>query len=171
MNAAGIPPAPKLQQCSVTSLYGIWAGYASGLAVFAYSRNWIALLAWLVLVPFGKLLHIRFYPHFSSFFGYGQIPADRLPARVERAPVTVTYYSALGCPFCPIVLRRLEALQKPMGFTLETVNLSLHPQFGAKKGIRSVPVVEVGGKRLIGNATSEQLAELIGFPQAALAVS
>ena len=48
-----------------------------------------------------------------------------------------------------------------MGFTLEVVDLTLRPQLLAKRGIRSVPVVEVGGRRLVGNATSEQLAALI----------
>jgi hypothetical protein len=33
------------------------------------------------------------------------------------------------------------------------------------KGIRSVPVVEVGGHRLVGNSTTEQLAGLIALGQ------
>jgi hypothetical protein len=33
------------------------------------------------------------------------------------------------------------------------------------KGIRSVPVVEVGDHRLVGNSTTEQLAELIAVGQ------
>jgi hypothetical protein len=39
--------------------------------------------------------------------------------------------------------------------------LARHECFAASKGIRSVPVVEVGGSRLVGNATTEQLAEMI----------
>jgi hypothetical protein len=35
------------------------------------------------------------------------------------------------------------------------------------KGIRSVPVVEVGDHRLVGNSTTEQLAALIARGQAA----
>ena len=57
--------------------------------------------------------------------------------------------------------RRLEALQREMDFTLTKIDLTFKPQVAASKGIRSVPVVEVGKERLIGNATTEQLAQLI----------
>ncbi len=77
----------------------------------------------------------------------------------------MTYYSLLGCPFCPIVERRLKTPQKEMDFTLTMIDLTLKPLISASKGIRSVPVVEVGKDRLIGNATTEQLAELIGRAQ------
>ena len=75
--------------------------------------------------------------------------------------VAVTFYSFFSCPFCPIVLRRLEALQKVMGFTLKKIDLTLNPQTVIRSGIRSVPVVEVGGKRLVGNLTTAQLSEFI----------
>lgn len=161
------------QSCSVAGLYRIWVGYAAGLIIFAFTANWIGMALWAVLVPVGKLIHIRFFPNFSSFLGYGQIAQDVLPSARsnQSSPVTVTYYSALGCPFCPIVLARLEALRSKMGFTLEKVGVSLHPQLLASKGIRSVPVVEVGGRRLVGNVTSEQLAGLIGFREPSLAAS
>jgi predicted DsbA family dithiol-disulfide isomerase len=80
--------------------------------------------------------------------------------------VAVTAYSLLGCPFCPIVERRLEALQKDMDFSLTKIDLTLKPHLSASKLIRSVPVVEVGNERLIGNVTTQQLAELIGRAQA-----
>jgi glutaredoxin len=143
------------QKCTVTSLYRIWVGFAVGLVIFAYSRNWVALLLWLVLMPLGKLAYIRFYPYFS------RQTDDRPPASVRKVPVEVTYYRALGCPFCPIVFERLQALQKQMEFKLRTVDVSFNPHFLAAKGIRSVPVVEVGSKRMVGNATSAQLAQLI----------
>jgi glutaredoxin len=73
----------------------------------------------------------------------------------------VNFYSFFSCPFCPIVLARLQALQKQTGFTLTTVDLTLNPRALIAKGIRSVPVVEVGGRRLVGNSTTEQLAGLI----------
>ncbi|MGA9642052.1 MAG: thioredoxin family protein [Terriglobales bacterium] len=161
----------KQQQCSVAGLFRIWAGYAAGLAVFAYSRNRTAFLFWLVLVPVGKLVEMRFFSYFSRFFGYGRIENDVPAANVAPTSVSVTYYSALGCPFCPIVLRRLLALQKQMGFVLQSINVSLNPQMMASRGIRSVPVVEVGEQRLVGNVTSEQLARLIGLPQTAEAAA
>lgn len=170
MNIEKNQPA-KQQQCSVAGLFRIWGGYAAGLAVFAYSRNRTGFLLWLVLVPLGKVLQVRFFSYFSRFFGYGRIENDVPSVHVEQSSVSVTYYSALGCPFCPIVLHRLQALQKEMGFALTSINVSLNPQMIASRGIRSVPVVEVGGNRLVGNVTSEQLAQLIGMPQAMVAVS
>jgi hypothetical protein len=43
-----------------------------------------------------------------------------------------------------------------MSFNLQEVDVTLRPVFLVAKGIRAVPVVEVGGRRLDGNATSEQ---------------
>jgi hypothetical protein len=54
-------------------------------------------------------------------------------------------------------------LQKQMGFTLEIFDVTLRPQMLLSKGIRSVPVVEVGDHRLVGNSTTEQLAVLIAL--------
>jgi hypothetical protein len=59
------------------------------------------------------------------------------------------------------VKRRLEALQRKMDFTLTKIDVSFNPQLAMSKGIQSVPVVEVGKDRLVGNATTERLAQLI----------
>ena len=166
-----IVSSTKPQQCNVASLYRIWAGYAAGLVIFACTANWIGLGLWLVLVPVGKLLQMGFYPQLSRLFGYGLIANDQLPAAVTTTSVVVSYYFAPGCPFCPIVLRRLQALQKQMGFKLQDVNLFLHPQIASSRGIRAVPVVEVDGSRLVGNVTSDQLADLIGHRQPARVAS
>jgi glutaredoxin len=158
----------KQQQCTVRSLYFSGAvgaiGYVLGIVYFAYQAQWIALLFWLVLVPSLKWAYLRFFPSTSNWRGYGRVD-DKMPASVTKARVEVTYYSLLGCPFCPIVERRLKTLQKEMDFTLTIIDLTLKPQMAASKGIRSVPVVEVGNDRLIGNATTEQLAHLIGCAQ------
>lgn len=159
----------KEQACTVRSLYFSGAvgavGYIVGLAYFAYRTQWTALLLCLILLPSVKWAYVRFFPRISKWKGYGRVE-DRLPQSVNKAPVEVTYYSLLGCPFCPIIGQRLKALQKKMGFALTRIDLTLNPQMAASKGIRSVPVVEVGKDRLIGNATTEQLAELIGRAQA-----
>jgi len=73
----------------------------------------------------------------------------------------MNFYSFFSCPFCPIVLARLQALQKQMGFTLRIVDVTLKPQTLIAKGIKSVPVVEVGDRRLVGNSTTDQLTALI----------
>ena len=148
------------QQCVVSSLYGVWGAYALGLIVFATIRNWAGLLIWAAAVPLGKWAQIRLYPRLSPLFGYGSVEDEQAGA-LAPVPTVVTFYHALGCPFCPIVLERLKTLQSKLGFTLNSVDVTLHPQFLAGRGIRSVPVVEAGGELLVGNATSKQLAELI----------
>ena len=154
------------QQCTVTGLYRVWLAYAAGLIAFAATGSWITLGVWAAGIPVGKWLQIHFYPHLSHLFGYGKVE-DRTPASVNRVSTTVTFYHALGCPFCPIVLSRLKALEREMGFTLRSVDVTLHPQFLASRGIRSVPVVEVGERCLVGNPTSNQLAELISTKERA----
>jgi hypothetical protein len=158
------------QACTVRSLYFSGAAflilYPAGLALLAYKANWPAFVVWLVFIPGFKWGYLRFFPLISRWKGYGSV-YDKFPANFEAASVEVMYYSLLGCPFCPIVAGRLDALQKQMGFTLTTVDLTLKPQLAASKGIRSVPVVEVGKDRLVGNATTEQLAQLIAQSQPA----
>ena len=160
--------AARRQKCTVLSLYVSGAVgvilYAAGAVFVVYKDHWIEFLLWLVLLPSLKWAYLRFFPRISRWTSYGRVD-DKLPSSVRRAPVEVTYYSLLGCPFCPIVERRLKALQKEMSFRLTKIDLTLKPQVAASKGIRSVPVVEVGNDRLVGNATTEQLAQLIGRAQ------
>ncbi len=56
---------------------------------------------------------------------------------------------------------RLDVLREQMGFDLEYVDVRAKPGVLTSKGIKAVPVVEVGDRRLVGHATSEQLAELV----------
>ena len=158
----------KKQECTVQSLYvsGVMLAitYPLGLAYFVYEANWTVFIGWLIFLPCLKWAYLRFFPRISKGMGYGRIH-DELPANVKKARVEVTYYSLLGCPFCPIVKQRLETLQKEMDFKLATIDLTLKPQMAVSKGIRSVPVVEVGKQRLVGNATTEQLAQLIAGAQ------
>jgi glutaredoxin len=155
----------KKQQCTVRSLYFSGAigaiGYAAGLVFLAYRGDWPALLLWLILLPCFKWTYLRFFPRLSRLKGYGSLD-DEVAANVKTANVEVIYYYLLGCPFCPIVQQRLKALQKKMNFKLAKIDLTLRPQLATSRGIRSVPVVEVGKRRLIGNVTTEQLARLIG---------
>ena len=158
------------QQCIVRSLYRIWIAYAAGILILGYYRQWIFAWVWIVLVPIAKWAQIRLFPKYARWTNYGTV-ADQSPSTITKAPVDVMFYHALGCPFCPIMLRRLQALEKEMGFSLQSVDVTLNPQRLAAEGIRSVPVVEVRGKRLVGNATSEQLAELISLANASRAVT
>lgn len=154
----------RKQECTVQSLYYSWAVFATvylvGLVFFASKAHWMGLLGWLVLLPCARWASLKLSRQMSRWKVYGNVD-DKLPASVEKARVEVTYYSLLGCPFCPIVKQRLETLQKEMDFTLTKIDLTLKPQMAASRGIQSVPVVEVGKERLMGNATTEQLAQLI----------
>ena len=161
----------KKQQCYVAGLALSWIGYAVGLAYFSYQREWVVALLWMAGLPCLRWLLFYFFPHISRFAGYGRIVDKLAPippphANPSAAPVVVNFYSFFSCPFCPIVLTRLRALQMQMGFTLETFDVTLKPQMLLTKGIRSVPVVEVGDHRLIGNSTTEELAKLIALSPA-----
>ena|SRR5437588_9276727 len=156
----------KKQQCNVTGLALSWISYAAGLGYFSYRRHWLTALAWMVGVPALRWALFHFFPHISRFLGYGRIVDKLAPISANGGipggtGIAVNFYSFFGCPFCPIVLARLRALQGQMGFTLQTFDLTLKPQALMAKGIRSVPVVEVDDRRLVGNSTTEQLAALI----------
>jgi glutaredoxin len=156
----------KEQQCNVTGLALGWIGYAAGTAYFAYQRQWIVALPWMVGVPALRWALYHFFPRISRFLGYGRIvdrPSSAPPvhANPRAAPITVNFYSFFSCPFCPLVLARLRALQTQMGFAVNVIDVTLKPGTLMAKGIRSVPVVEVGEHRLVGNSTTEQLAALI----------
>jgi glutaredoxin len=161
----------KEQQCNVVGLALGWIGYVVGMGYFTYRRQWVVALLWMAGVPGLRWALYHFFPRISRFLGYGRI-ADTFPsisplhANPQAAPVAVNFYSFFSCPFCPIVLARLQALQKQMGFTLNMIDVTLKPQTLMTKGIRSVPVVEVGEHRLVGNSTTEQLASLIALGQA-----
>jgi len=160
----------KEQQCNVAGLVLSWLGYAAGLGYFSYQRQWVAALLWMVGVLCLRWALFHFFPRISRFLGYGRI-VDKFASipppcvNPRAAPVAVHFYSFFSCPFCPIVLARLHALQKQMGFTLKTFDVTLNPRMLLTKGIRSVPVVEVSDHRLVGNSTTDQLAELIALGQ------
>lgn len=161
----------KNQSCKVGSLNAgnllLTAVYLYVLVDLVRRGEWPWAALWLVAIPAFKWAYLRFFPHLSRWVGYGSV-ADQLPASTRAAPIEVTLYTLLGCPFCPIVHGRLEGLQQTMGFKLVKVDLTLRPQTAAERGIKSVPVVEAGGERLVGNATSEQLSRLIAGAPAAV---
>ena len=162
----------KTQQCNVAGLALGWMAYGIGGVYFTYRQQWVVALLWMAGVPSLRWALYHFFPRISRFLGYGRI-ADRFSsdppalANPRLAPVVVNFYTFFSCPFCPIVLARLQALQQQMGFALTTIDVTLKPQTLVAKGIRSVPVVEVGDQRLVGNSTTEQLAALIARGQAA----
>ncbi len=147
------------QQCPLAFVVFAWTLYIVMVPVFAFSRQWLLLGAWIVLAPASMWLYIRGFPGISRYMGYGSV-ADA-PATSATASVDVTLYTALGCPFCPIVKRRLRELQPKMGFRLRELDVTARPDILTRKGLWAVPVVEVAAGRVVGHATSAQLAELI----------
>ena len=148
------------QQCYLAMIYLNWVVLAGGLALLLLKGYYVFALLWLVLIPLAMWVYVRIFPSISQVMGYGRIE-DRPAQRLKHVPAKVTFYTALGCPFCPVVKRRLAALREQMEFSLEEVDVTLKPGVLMAKGIRAVPVVEAGERLLTGNATSEQLAELI----------
>ena len=149
------------QQCPLAFLYLTWAAYILGTAYFLISGDYLRAGVWVVALPTAWWVYVRIFPRVSHYMGYGRVD-DAAPGAIDHRAVRVTMYSSLGCPFCPIVQGRLIKLQQQMGFELEHVDVTLHPELLRAKSIRSVPVVEVGDRRWVGHATTRELAELIG---------
>ncbi len=148
------------QQCNITFVYGSWVILLGGLAFYVIKGEYVQAVFWVVFILLALWAYVRFFPKISRYMGYGSV--DDQPAKeVQSADAIVTIYTGVGCPFCPIVKTRLVDLQKRMGFSLKDIDVTLKPDLLISKGIRALPVVEVGNATLVGNATSEQLAKMI----------
>ena len=169
---------PMKPQCYMAMLYLNWVVYLGVIAWTGLTGRYFFSLAWALGFPLFMLAYMAIFPRFSRLLGYGSVedksavvsgkPMVDPPADGEdggagegssRLP-EVTLYKAVGCPFCPIVERRLDELEAEGGFTLRKIDVTLRPATLAAKGIKAVPVVEAGGHRLTGHATSQQLAAL-----------
>ena len=153
------------QQCHIAMIYFSWALYLGVLGAALWFSRWGFAAGWLVGAPIAQWLYIRYFPRFSAAMGYGQI-TDEPAAAAGPAPVKVNLYTALGCPFCPLIEERLEALRKTAGFTLEKVDITLRPGLLGAKGVRTVPAVEVNGRFLFGLISTKDLAAAIAQPEA-----
>lgn len=150
------------QQCYLWSVWLTWLALPLPVLVVALRSGWLAAVLVLVVGVAAQLVYVRNFPRLSGLLGYGSV-TDEVPsgpATGER-PANVTLYTASLCPFCPIVRQRLQALQRDLEFELSEVDVTLKPDLLRRKGIRAVPVVEVDGRMLHGNATSAQLLELL----------
>ena len=156
------------QQCHISMIYLTWAMYAGGLAYLGWRGQWALALVWLAGVPLFEWLYIRKFPSLSRSMGYGRI-VDESAEAAGNAPGKVVLYTALGCPFCPLMEQRVEDLRKQMGFTLEKIDVTLRPDLLTAKGIRSVPVVEAGARLLFGLVTTKELAGAIAEARAPIA--
>jgi len=156
------------QRCLLVNVYGSLAFYVVVVAALLWFHLYGAGIGALIALPFAQWFYVRSFPRMSGAMGYGDV-SDHPATVAPRSPGVVRLYTAMGCPFCPLVEQRLMALQKTAGFTLEKVDVTFRPGVLAEKGIRSVPVVEIGDTRLTGLMTSEQLvAALADKPVQAL---
>lgn len=154
-------PANLKQRCFMAFIYASWLVLAAMLAVLVWKGLYAGALAALVCLPLAQWLYIRHFRRLAPWMGYGPITDEPAGALLPAAQVNVTLYTALGCPFCPLIEQRLDALRKTMGFQLEKIDVTLKPALLAAKGIRSVPVVEVGDRHLIGLVSTRELEEAI----------
>ncbi len=148
------------QECPLVFLYLTWALYGAGLIYFPVVGEWMLGGVWLIAVPLALWGYGRIFPRISQYLGYGPVD-DVAASRLPPSRQTVTMYGSLGCPFCPIVEERLRVLETGMGFELRHVDITLKPELVRSKGIRSVPVVEVDDRRIVGHATTQELVDLI----------
>lgn len=153
------------QQCYLAAIYLNWVFLAGGFGFLLVKGHYLWALGWLAIMSLALWLYIRAFPSIAQAMGYGRV--DDRPAQspvyadLDYTIPDVTLYTAFGCPFCPIVKRRLHELQGHVRFQLREVDVTLRPGVLTEKHIRAVPAIEVGDRRMEGNATSEQLAELL----------
>ena len=150
------------QRCHLSMVWLTWLGLPALAVAVGVRAGWIAAVVVLAAGIAGQIVYLRCFPALSRVMGYGSVadvPADSVAAPAGR--VQVTLYTANVCPFCPIVKRRLEALRERVPFDFYETDVTFQPQVVRDKGLRSMPVVEVNGRFLVGNATTQQLAALL----------
>jgi len=148
------------QQCHISFVYGSWFIVLCGLIFYVIKGNYLQACFWVFFIMLFLWLYVRYFPSFSRYMGYGSI-ADQPAKDVQQINTKVFLYTGLGCPFCPLVKKRLIELRSKMGFELNEIDVTFRPDLLIAKGIRALPVVEVEKAHWVGNATSEQLAIFI----------
>ena len=148
------------QQCSVSIVYGSWLILIAGLLFWMFRGEYFQAFSWVIFIGIFLWLYVRFFPRLSRYLGYGSVE-DQPANDIKQVKTEVILYTGAGCPFCPVVKKRLSELSSKMGFKLTEIDILLKPDLTIKKGIKALPVVEVGHAVWTGNATSQQLAEFI----------
>jgi glutaredoxin len=148
------------QQCHISFIYGSWFVLLCGLIFHVIKGDYLQACFWILFIALFLWLYVRYFPSLSRLMGYGSVE-DTPPKNIQHVSTKVILYTGIGCPFCPIVKRRLTELQQKMGFELKEIDVTLKPEVIMNKGIRALPVIEVGEAQWIGNATSDQLVTFI----------
>lgn len=154
------------QRCSLWNVWLAWIGIPLLAIVVGWRMGLAAGVAAFAICAAAQVLSIRLFPRLSGVLGYGSVadaPAEGVPPLLNvNGPVTI--YTANLCPFCPIVKQRLAQLQKEMHFELREIDVTFRPDVVRARGLRSVPVIEAGGRVLAGNATTRQLVAFLSEP-------
>jgi len=148
------------QQCHIAFVYSSLFILVGGIVFFLVRGLYIQTIFWVIFIILFLRIYVRYFPFISSYMGYGSVD-DEPGNRLDQTHVDVTLYTGMGCPFCPIVKNRLKELQPRMEFKLKEIDITLKPDIIISKGIRAIPVVEVGRARWVGNATTDQLVKFI----------
>jgi glutaredoxin len=151
----------KPQACRLSSVWMTWTVVPTVAVMIGVTRGWWLAFFVTAVAVVAEFAYVRAFPYLSAMLGYGSVEDVKPPAATVIVVPRVTFYSALGCPFCPIVRRRLEELQRRLGFELVVEDVTFRPQRLTEKGLRSVPVVEAGGHFLVGHATSDAIAAFL----------
>jgi len=150
------------QECPLPFVWLAWLGLPLLALIIGLSQGWLAAIFVLLVGVSALMAYIHWFPRISKLFGYGSV--DDVPAEhaslCANAP-KITLYTANGCPFCPIIKRRLIELKQQMSFEMDEIDVTFQPQIAMQKGLRSVPVIETGGRFLVGNATSAQIVAFL----------
>ncbi len=148
------------QQCHISFVYGSWMVLLIGAGFYLFRGSVVQAAVWVFFVGLFLWLYVKYFPSLAKFMGYGSV-ADKPANNLQSSRARVILYTGVGCPFCPIVEKRLTELQKKMGFELSKIDVTLKPDLLIKKGIRALPVIEVAAALRVGNGTSEEIAEFI----------
>jgi hypothetical protein len=113
-------------------VYGSWIVLLIGMAFYLFRGSVVQAVVWVFFVGLFLWLYVKYFPSLAKFMGYGSV-ADKPATTLQSSKARVILYTGVGCPFCPIVEKRLTELQKKMGFELSEIDVTLKPDILIKK--------------------------------------
>ena len=149
------------QECPLAFVWLTWLGLPGLALIIGFSQGWHGAVFVLLVGIIAQIVYVRWFPRIARWIGYGSVADVPAELGVVTTVPRVTLYTANVCPFCPIVSRRLYELKRQIPFELEEVDVTFQPKIVRQKGLRSVPVIEAGGRFIVGNATSAQVAAFL----------